>query len=99
MLPGWIKISTSIFLLLLILKAAFNTHTKQTIGKGISLTVNDMSCEKCVRTLNKAIGGVKGVDNVRIDLKKSKIEVDGQVKKEDVMRTIKKAGYTVENKK
>ena len=94
MLPGWVKTSSSILLLILILKAIFHKHGKKITGVGMVFKVPDMSCKNCVKTLNSALNKVKGTEDVHIDLKKKQVEVLGNVSKGPIISAIKKAGYT-----
>ncbi len=94
MLPKWLKTGSSIILILLMLKAMFKKHGKKLTGTGMILMVPDMSCKNCVKTLNTALAKVKGIKDVRIDLKKKQVEVSGDAAKNTIISAIKKAGYT-----
>ena len=40
------------------------------------LNVEGMSCQHCVNSINKAVGELKGVDKVSVDLKAKTVSVD-----------------------
>ena len=65
-------------------------------GEGMLVTVPDMSCENCKRTLDMAIRKVSGVNDVNIDLKTKQIEVVGQADRNNIQTVIQEAGYTIE---
>ena len=96
MLPGWIKTSSAILLVLLIIKAMLHKHGKKITGTGMVFKVPDITCEHCVKTIYTALAKVKGIKDIRIDLKKKQVEVTGDMAKNLVISTIKKAGYTAE---
>ncbi|KPJ96567.1 MAG: hypothetical protein AMJ53_00310 [Gammaproteobacteria bacterium SG8_11] len=97
MLPDWIHISSAIFLSILILRTFMKKSAQKVSGEGMLITVPDMSCEHCKRTLDTAIRGVAGVNNVNIDLKTKQIEVVGQAERSNIFLVIKDAGYTVQH--
>ena len=95
MLPNWVNISSAILLSILILRTFIKRSAQKTSGEGMLVTVPDMSCEHCKRTLDTAIRGVDGVNNVNIDLKTKQIEVVGSAEQSSIFLAIKDAGYTV----
>lgn len=97
MLPNWVSISSAIILSLLILRSFMKKSTQKVSGEGMLITVPDISCEHCVRTLDSAIRGVSGVSNVNIDIKTKLIEVVGPAEKGNIFTAIKDAGYTIKN--
>lgn len=63
------------------------------------LNVEGMSCQHCVNSLNKAVGELKGVDKVTVDLKGKTVSVDydpGQVDLGKIKEVIEEEGYEVE---
>jgi len=40
-----------------------------TVMENITLNVEGMSCEHCVKAVTKAVGGFAGTKNVKVDLK------------------------------
>lgn len=71
--------------------------TQKVSGEGMLITVPDMSCDHCKRTLDTAIRGVAGVNNVNIDLKTKLIEVVGPAEQTSIFSAINNAGYTIKN--
>jgi copper chaperone len=68
-------------------------------GEILNLTVNGMSCSHCENSIKKAVGGLKGVSNVKVDLKTKKVVVEYDPKKVDlkiIRDTIEDQGYDVE---
>lgn len=62
------------------------------------LNVEGMSCRHCVNTINKAVGGLKGVDKVSADLKGKTVSVDynqDQVGLDQIKEVIEDQGYEV----
>ncbi len=65
----------------------------------IQLTVRGMSCASCVRHVEKALQGVPGVQEARVNLATSKAAVEcetGKVQRADLVRAVQNAGYDVE---
>ncbi len=65
----------------------------------IQLTVRGMSCASCVRHVEKALQGVSGVQEARVNLATSKASVEceaGKVQRADLVRAVQNAGYDVE---
>ena len=64
----------------------------------VVLSVPDVSCEHCVRTINGALGGVAGIEYVSTDIptKTVKLRYDATVVGlEKVEEILDDAGYTV----
>ena len=95
MIPKWLKISSSVIIILLMFRGALFKQGKKLTGEGLILNVPDMTCKKCVATLYSVLMKVNSVEDVRINLKKKRIEVTGKISKDKVKKIIKKAGYTV----
>lgn len=68
-------------------------------GEIVNLIVNGMSCSHCENSIIKAVGELKGIKNVKVDLKTKKVTVEYDPKKAD-LKTIRDAiedqGYDVE---
>ena len=55
------------------------------------------SCPSCVSKIEKRVGRLKGVENVKVHFASARIEVDHDETKttvEEIVATIAKAGYT-----
>ena len=64
--------------------------------KSATLKIEGMTCKLCPPMVKKALLGVKGVKNVRVDFEKKEAHVeyqDGLVKPEELIKTIDKAGF------
>lgn len=95
MLPNWVNISSAVILSILILRTFMKKAAEKVSGEGMLVTVPDMSCEHCKRTLDTAIRGVTGVNNVNINLKTKQIEIAGSAEENSIFLAIQDAGYTV----
>ena len=63
-----------------------------------TLSVGGMSCSHCENSIKKAVGGLKGVYEVRVDLAGKKVTVDydpAQVNITAVREAIEDQGYDV----
>lgn len=63
-----------------------------------TLSVPDVSCEHCVKTINGALGAVEGVEQVSVDIpsKTVRLEYDAnQVDMAKIEEVLDEAGYTV----
>ncbi|MDI3508480.1 MAG: copper chaperone [Clostridiales bacterium] len=61
-------------------------------------SVKGMSCDHCVKNIEKAVKTLDGVDDVRADLdtKEVTVKYSGDVNGEDIKKAINDAGYNVE---
>jgi len=96
MIPSWLKTLSAILLTGFILKAIFKKNKKEITGMGRILKVPDMSCEHCKKTIDSSIRKLKGIKDVRINLKTKEVEVIGDVPGELIISAIREAGYSVE---
>ncbi len=62
-----------------------------------AITVNDMTCENCVRHVREAIGAFPGVTDVRVDLGTGLVEYDAaqELPRADVAAALDEAGYVL----
>ena len=61
------------------------------------LRAEGFSCPSCVAKIEKQVGRVKGVENVKVHFASSRIEVDHDaelVSVDDLVEAVAKAGYT-----
>lgn len=68
-------------------------ETRETV-----LSVPDISCEHCVKTINGALGALPGVEDVRTDIptKSVRLRYDGsRVTMEQIEATLDDVGYTI----
>jgi len=64
-----------------------------------NFTVNGMSCSHCENSVKKAVGSLKGVNNVKVDLKTKKVTVEydpEMVALDTIVEAIEDQGYDVE---
>ena len=62
------------------------------------LSVPDVSCEHCVKTINGALGALPGVEKVNTDIPTKTVELrydPSQVSMDQIEATLDDAGYTV----
>lgn len=62
-----------------------------------TITVKGMSCQHCVMAVTKALNGIDGIVDVKVDLETGKATFDEtkSVAPETIASAIKKAGYDV----
>jgi uncharacterized membrane protein YraQ (UPF0718 family)/copper chaperone CopZ len=97
MIPQWLRISSSIILIALIINVILPKarENKALTGDKIIIKVNDMTCTHCVKTIDSAIKKLDRIIDVRINLKNKEVTVTGGTSKEQVMDAIKDAGYSI----
>jgi copper chaperone len=64
----------------------------------IVLSVPDVSCEHCVRTINGSLGALKGVEAVNTDISTKTVQLrydPSSVSLAQIEATLDDAGYTV----
>ncbi|HEX2954918.1 MAG TPA: copper chaperone CopZ [Bacillota bacterium] len=64
----------------------------------IDLNVEGMSCQHCVHSIEKAVGALKGVEGVAVDLDSKKVSVafnSDDVSVETIKAAIEDQGYDV----
>ena len=69
-----------------------------TASREITLSVPDVSCEHCVKTIDGALGALPGVAAVKVDLASKTVSLryePTQVTLERIEETLDDAGYTV----
>ena len=96
-LPLWLQISSSVLLALVLLRAFFKKTEKEEVDMGLLVEVPDMSCQHCVMTIKKALSRIEGVREVKIDLEKKIVGIEGDVDEEKVREAISSSGYTVKS--
>jgi len=60
-----------------------------------TIRVKGMTCGGCAKAVERAIGRVEGVTEVRVDLDSGNVEVQGPAKPEDVVQAVVRAGFEV----
>jgi len=62
-----------------------------------AIQIKGMSCNHCVMAVTKALGGIDGISNVKVDLAKGEASFDEAkpVDRNVIRERIKKAGYEV----
>jgi copper chaperone len=66
--------------------------------ESVTLNVEGMSCEHCVKAVNKAVGGLAGVSGVDVSLEKNTVTVtfdSGKVTLDKIRSEIEDQGYDV----
>lgn len=64
----------------------------------VTLKVKGMSCNHCVKTIEGSVGKLKGVSDVKVDLKDGTVDVQyypNDIKIESITETIEEQGYSV----
>jgi len=73
-------------------------YTDMANVQDVVLSVPDVSCEHCVKTVNGALGALPGVESVSTDLPTKSVHLrydPGQLSMEQIEATLDDAGYTV----
>lgn len=62
-----------------------------------TIKIEGMTCQHCVMAVTKALGGIEGVANVKVDLGKGEATFDetGPVDMKAIKERIQEAGYKV----
>ncbi len=62
-----------------------------------TIKIKGMSCQHCVMAVTKALSGIGGLKNIKVDLQlgEASFENDGMVSEETIRQAVKKAGYDV----
>jgi copper chaperone len=62
-----------------------------------SIIIKGMSCQHCVMAVTKALNGIDGITNVKVDLEmgKATFEETKSVELDTIIAAIRKAGYDV----
>lgn len=69
-----------------------------TVTREATLTVPDVSCEHCVSTIGKALGGLTGIAQAQTDLDSKTVHVrynPREVSLDRIVATLDDAGYPV----
>lgn len=59
------------------------------------LKVEGMTCNHCKMHVEKALRGVNGVADAQVDLAKGEAAVTGEANREDLVKAVEEAGYSV----
>ncbi len=62
----------------------------------LTCRVGGMDCAECAKKIEKAVGELEGVKQVRVSYTLGKLSVEGNVSQEELSRTLKRLGYTLE---
>lgn len=68
-------------------------ETRETV-----LSVPDISCEHCVKTINGALGALPGVESVQTDIPSKSVRLrydEGKVSMVQIEAALDDAGYTI----
>lgn len=61
-----------------------------------TIAIEGMSCQHCVMSVKKALGGVPGILENDVQIGNASVKYDeAKIKKEDIETKIEKAGYMV----
>jgi uncharacterized membrane protein YraQ (UPF0718 family)/copper chaperone CopZ len=95
MLPHWLKILSSLVLIILIINVLIPRKEETLGGKVTRLKVGDMSCSHCAKTIDASLRRLPDVRDVKINLKKKEVAIKGNILKEQAIQAIKEAGYSI----
>jgi copper chaperone len=61
-----------------------------------TIKIDGMSCQHCVMSVKKALGGLKGIEDANVSIGNAAIRYDdSKVRKEEIEAAIEKAGFKV----
>ncbi|MBC8416407.1 MAG: heavy-metal-associated domain-containing protein, partial [Candidatus Cloacimonetes bacterium] len=106
MLPMWLKIFSAVILSGLMIRAIgknlsnkFLKKNKEIIDMKGNYTVQDMTCQHCVNTIENALKPIQGIENINISLHDKRVQIDGEYDEKEVITAVQKAGYSIEKNK
>lgn len=96
---SWVKVISSIVLVLLLLNAMIQKYLnskkiKQTIMMNKVYRVGGMSCNHCKTSIEKNIGKLEGVTSVKVDLDDGYVYVEGNLSEQAFQQTIEELGFS-----
>ncbi len=78
------------------LMAEENTFKNQEESKMVTLKIDGMMCQNCVKHVKEALESFKGATvDVNLDHKEAKVEIPSSVSTEELKAAVEQAGYTV----
>lgn len=98
MLPGWIGVSASVFLIIAIISGYFieriQKSKKMTLDKFQTIRVEGMTCSHCEATVTRNLGKVDGIEEVLADKNTSQVKIKGaKINLAEVEHIINDLGY------
>ncbi|MBT9258238.1 MAG: heavy-metal-associated domain-containing protein [Clostridiales bacterium] len=63
----------------------------------MELVIRGMTCQHCVRSVEKALSAVPGVQSLQVSLEENKAWVEGDAPLAALVEAVKEAGYEVVN--
>ena len=61
-----------------------------------AIKIDGMSCQHCVMSVKKALGGLKGIEEANVSIGNAAVKYDdSKVRKEEIEAAIEKAGFKV----
>ncbi|KAI8896426.1 hypothetical protein BC833DRAFT_597531 [Globomyces pollinis-pini] len=71
------------------------SNDKQVDSRSVTISINGMTCQSCVKSIQNAFKNVDGILNVDIDLEgeKGTFEIDGSVNESDLVSRIEDCGF------
>ena len=106
MLPMWLQWTSTVAIVSLLVfnpiwgfvKRKKEENKRESLDMDSTLIVPGMTCNNCVAHVQKAVKDVSGVDDVNVDLKTKRVDIQhGEgVAKDKIIQAIENAGYDVE---
>jgi uncharacterized protein len=103
-LPGWLKIGSTVALVLLIingyLRKYFFKPSKTPVSvKTNTIEVSGMTCNHCKKTVESNLLQIEGIESVSADITKDNVEINGEnIDFDKIADTIKRLGYEYKGK-
>jgi uncharacterized membrane protein YraQ (UPF0718 family)/copper chaperone CopZ len=104
-LPYWLMIGSGVLMVYLILQAEIlkfipkNKKTMESTSETIVYTIEGMTCNHCVASVDKNLKAIEGVEDVSVDLQKGEALVNGKVDESKIKEVIEEIGYVFKGRK
>ncbi len=101
--PNWLLVATGVIFGIALIRSLvmravrkINVLKSKKEDKAMVLDIKGMSCEHCSGSVTQALKKIDGVESVKVDLKKGKAYVEGEVTDiEKLKQAVRDAGYDV----
>ncbi|MFI3323806.1 MAG: permease [Rikenellaceae bacterium] len=98
----WQSASSVLFVVLLInayihkLRHGGHSHDVVEVAVCQRFKVSGMRCNHCKANVEKALGALRGVESLTVEITSGVVEIDGEVPTEEVLKVVRELGFEVE---
>ncbi len=100
---AWWQIACSVLFIVLLINAYIHklrhgghSHEAVEVATIKRFKVSGMRCNHCKANLEKALGALRGVDSLSVELSSGEVEILGEVSAEEVLRVVRELGFEAE---